>query len=125
MVSPITNTALSKRVEFCQFTPAVERGPISAQGLPNYLQNERKRRKETTQLQMPANSLLRLEGDNRGIQIVCHSRSCWITQEGDSKDYLLNDKRDFTGQRNGLIVVQALTDTELVLSSKKESHSAV
>lgn len=33
--------------------------------------------KEATELQMPANSLLRVEGDSRGTKIVCRSGSCW------------------------------------------------
>ena len=45
--------------------------------------------KEATEVQMPANSLLRVEGDSRGIKILCRSGFCWITQERDLKDYLL------------------------------------
>ena len=72
--------------------------------------------KEATEVQMPANSLLRVEGDSRGIKILCGSGSCWITQERDLKDYLLGNKGDFTINRDGLVVVQALTDTEIVVS---------
>ena len=79
--------------------------------------------KETTEVQMPRNSFLRVEGDSRGTKIVCRSGSCWITQEGDLKDYLLESERDFTVHRDGLIVVQALTDTEIAVSSEKEKHS--
>jgi hypothetical protein len=79
--------------------------------------------KETTEVQMPRNSFLRVEGDSRGIKILCRSGSCWITQEGDWKDYLLESERDFTVHRDGLIVVQALTDTEIAVSSEKEKHS--
>ena len=80
--------------------------------------------KETTEVQMPRNSFLRVEGDNRGTKIVCRSGSCWITQEGDLKDYLLGSERDFTVLRDGLIVVQALTDAEIALSSAKGKHSS-
>lgn len=79
--------------------------------------------KEATEVQMPANSLLRVEGDSRGIKILCRFGSCWITQERDLKDYLLESERDFTVHRDGLIVVQALTDTEIAVSSEKEKHS--
>jgi hypothetical protein len=79
--------------------------------------------KETTDVQMPRNSFLRVEGDSRGTKILCRSGSCWITQEGDLKDYLLESERDFTVHRDGLIVVQALTDTKIAVSSEKEKHS--
>jgi hypothetical protein len=79
--------------------------------------------KEATEVQMPPNSLLRVEGDSRGIKILCRSGSCWITQEGDLKDYLLENKRNFTIHRDGLVVVQALTDTEIVVSPEIERDS--
>jgi hypothetical protein len=79
--------------------------------------------KETTEVQMPRKILFSVEGDSRGTKIVCRSGSCWITQEGDLKNYLLESERDFTVHRDGLIVVQALTDTEIAVSSEKEKHS--
>jgi hypothetical protein len=39
------------------------------------------------------------------------------------KDYLLESERDFTVHRDGLIVVQALTDTEIVVSPEIERDS--
>jgi Protein of unknown function (DUF2917) len=79
--------------------------------------------KETTEVQMPRNSFLRVEGDSRGIKILCRSGSCWITQERDLKGYLLGNKGDFTINRDGLVVVQALTDTEIVVSPEIERDS--
>jgi Protein of unknown function (DUF2917) len=79
--------------------------------------------KATTEVQMPRNSLLRVEGVSRGTKILCRCGLCWITQEGDLKDYLLESERDFTVHRDGLIVVQALTDTEITVSSEKEKHT--
>jgi Protein of unknown function (DUF2917) len=79
--------------------------------------------KEAIEVQMPANSLLRVEGGSGGIKILCRSGSCWITQEGDSQDHLLEKMGDFTIYRDGLVVVQALTDTEIVVSSEKERRS--
>jgi Protein of unknown function (DUF2917) len=67
---------------------------------------------------MPRNS-----GVSRGTKILCRCGLCWITQEGDLKDYLLESERDFTVHRDGLIVVQALTDTEITVSSEKEKHT--
>ena len=78
--------------------------------------------KEATEVQMPANSLLRVEGDGRGIKILCRSGSR-ITQERDLKDYLLGNKGAFTIDRDGLVVVQARTDTEIVVSPEIERDS--
>jgi hypothetical protein len=69
--------------------------------------------KEATEVQMPANSILRVEGDSRGIKILCRNL----------KDYLLGNKGDFTINRDGLVVVQALTDTEIVVSPEIERDS--
>ena len=80
-------------------------------------------KEEAKEVQMPRNSFLRVEGDSRGTKIVCRSGSCWITQKGDLKDYLLESERDFIVHRDGLIVVQALTDTEIAVSSEKEKPS--
>ena len=80
--------------------------------------------KKETEIKMPRNSFLRVEGDNRGTEILCRCGLCWITQEGDLKDYLLGSERDFTVHRHGLIVVQALTDTEIAISSAKGKHSS-
>jgi hypothetical protein len=75
--------------------------------------------KETTQMQLAANSLLRMEGDSRGVIIRCRSGSCWITQEGDPRDYYLRGDKSFTTHREGLVVVQALTDTDIVISRER------
>jgi len=77
--------------------------------------------KKATEIKMPRNSLLRVEGDSVGTKIFCRCGLCWITQEGDLKDYLLESERDFTVHRDGLIVVQALTDTEIAVSSENTS----
>ena len=96
----------------------------SAQGLPKYLQRKEEGTVlKETEVQMPRNSFLRVEGDSQGIKILCRSGSCWITQERDLKDYLLGDKGDFTINRDGLVVVQALTDTDIVVSPEIERDS--
>jgi hypothetical protein len=80
-------------------------------------------KEEAKKLQMPRNSLLRVEGLSRGTKIFCRCGLCWITQEGDLKDYLLESERDFTVHRAGLIVVQALTGAEIAVSSEIERDS--
>jgi phenylpyruvate tautomerase PptA (4-oxalocrotonate tautomerase family) len=72
--------------------------------------------RKATELQLPARSLLRMEGDCRGVSVLCRSGLCWITQEGDSRDYLLEHKQNFSVNQDGVVVVQALADTELLVT---------
>jgi Protein of unknown function (DUF2917) len=72
--------------------------------------------RKATEIQLPAKSLLRMDGNYRGVRFLCRSGTCWITQEGDSTDYLLEHKENFTINQDGVVVVQALADTELLVS---------
>jgi Protein of unknown function (DUF2917) len=79
--------------------------------------------KEGTEVQLATNSLFRIEGDSRGVTILCRSGSCWITQEGDPRDYYLGHEKSFTINQEGLVVVQALADTDIVIASdRRKSH---
>jgi hypothetical protein len=80
--------------------------------------------KKTTQVRLAAKSLLRLEGNRRGLTVLCHSGLCWITQERDPKDYLLKNEERFTTNRDGLVLVQALADTELIVRPLEEKALA-
>jgi hypothetical protein len=71
--------------------------------------------RKATELRLPARSLLRLDGSYQGVSFFCRSGLCWITQEGDSKDYLLEHEQNFTINQDGVVVVQALTDSELLV----------
>jgi hypothetical protein len=51
--------------------------------------------KKATEIKIPRSSLLRVEGDSRGTQILCRCGLCWITQEGDLKDYLPGKRAGF------------------------------
>jgi len=72
--------------------------------------------RKATQIELPARSLLRMDGSYRGVSFLCRSGLCWITQEGDSKDYLLKHEQNFTINQDGIVVVQALADTELLVN---------
>lgn len=72
--------------------------------------------RNTTEVRLPARSLLRMQGNCRGVRVLCRSGICWITQEGDSKDYLLERNQNFAINQDGVVVVQALADTEILVS---------
>ena len=80
--------------------------------------------KEATEVQMPRNSLLRVEGDSRGTKILCRSGVLLDHPRARFEAIIsLGNKGDFTINRDGLVVVQALTDTEIVVSPEIERDS--
>jgi len=72
--------------------------------------------RETTEARLAANSLLRIEGDRREVIILCHSGSCWITQEGDLEDHFIDSGECFAIDERGLVIVQALQETKIFLT---------
>jgi Protein of unknown function (DUF2917) len=74
---------------------------------------------ETTEVELPAKSLLRIRGDSRGVTVVCRSGLCWLTQEADLRDYVLRKEENFRINRAGLVLVQALADAKIVLTGQK------
>ena len=107
--------------EEAKFEPLVEVRPNGfTRGLRSFLIGSHPKQslalRKATQIQLPAKSLLRMDGTYRGVSFLCCSGLCWITQEGDSKDYLLEHEQNFTINQDGVVVVQALADTELLVS---------
>jgi hypothetical protein len=103
---------------------------ISEEAMPHIqITIDRKNRKAATgtgqmsEVRLAAKSLLKMQSDGRGLTVVCRSGLCWITQEGDPKDYLLKDKERFTTQRDGLVLIQAVADTELVVTPRLEEKT--
>ena len=74
--------------------------------------------RETTEVRLAANSLLRIEGDSCGVIIISRDGSCWITQEGDPEDHFLENGESFTINRAGLVMVVALADAGITLKSE-------
>jgi len=81
-------------------------------------------RTETARIQLNKWSLFKLEGDNRAAVIFCVAGSCWITQESDYEDHLLEAGEEFVVNRPGLALVQALTDAEIVIRKEARSCSS-
>lgn len=59
-------------------------------------------------LNLRQGEIVSLEGDARGVRLRCTGGLLWITQPGDSNDYLLRGGREFTVGMPGTIVVVAL-----------------
>ncbi len=76
-----------------------------------------------TDITLAKYSLWSTEGDRRGDVITCLNGILWITQEGDLKDYVLEAGRSFWVTRPGLLVVQALDDSQFKYSlNELQSH---
>lgn len=66
---------------------------------------------------LPKGSLFRIEGNWQGYVISCQAGVCWITQEGDPQDYLLEAGEELIIDRAGLVVVQGITDGAICLET--------
>ena len=53
--------------------------------------------------------------DGNGARIVCRSGSLWVTQEGETKDWVVGPDDDLTIRRSGRTVVTALEAASLTL----------
>ena len=53
-----------------------------------------------------------LDGDRRGDVISCKCGSLWITQDDDLKDYILSSGQNFWVTKPGMVIVQALDDSQ-------------
>jgi len=54
------------------------------------------------------NQVFKMDGDKRGIQIVCRQGNLWVTQADDLEDHVLKDGDRFIVARPGLVVIQGL-----------------
>lgn len=63
-----------------------------------------------------AKAVEKLEGIQLGDSLYITQGILWVTQEGDPQDYVLTNGDSFIANRQGSIVVEALTDTSLRFS---------
>jgi hypothetical protein len=52
-----------------------------------------------------------LEGDRRGDVISCLNGTLWITQEKDTRDYVIESGQKFWVTKPGTLIVQALANS--------------
>ncbi len=74
---------------------------------------------EVQKIFMVEESMLKIEGDGRGISIKCAEGVISLTQPDDSIDHVLHPGETFMLDRKGLVIVYALTNTrlEMILQS--------
>ncbi len=68
---------------------------------------------DVQKISMHEESMLKIEGDGRGISIKCAEGVVCLTQPTDSTDHVLHPGETFTLDRKGLVIVNAFTDTRL------------
>ena len=67
---------------------------------------------------MPDGSLLLIDGDGRGITVLCAEGAVCLTQPSDPEDSILYSGEIFIIDRKGLVAVTALTDALINISTK-------
>jgi hypothetical protein len=65
---------------------------------------------DTARVWMQEDSVIRIEGRDCGVKILCMKGLLWITQENDMHDHFLKTGEEFQIDRPGLVIVQALID---------------
>lgn len=64
---------------------------------------------------MPDNTIFSLEGPVRGVTVTCDSGKVWITQAGDSHDYVVSAGMSFTAHGDGSVVIQLMKDARVTV----------
>lgn len=64
--------------------------------------------------------LLNMGENLEGLKIICRSGTCWITQTGDPRDYILHRGRYLDVRSKGQLVVCATSSCRLQMVSQEE-----
>lgn len=59
--------------------------------------------------------LLNLGKKLRGLNVLCHSGNCWLTQAGDSRDHILHNGQSVEIHSKGQILLYATSPCRLQL----------
>lgn len=65
-------------------------------------------------MHMHKGELLTLDINRDGVRIRCRSGKVWVTQEGDSRDYLLGSGQEVELQQRGRVAVTALEESQCI-----------
>jgi serine/threonine protein phosphatase PrpC len=69
---------------------------------------------------LPENETMSIDPVPENLRIVCRSGRVWLTQTGDSRDFLLREGEAFTATRRGQIVLWALAETRIEVSARAQ-----
>ncbi len=57
-----------------------------------------------------------MDGDSRGVRLICLDGIVWVTQPADAIDYVLSAGQSFTVTHPGTVLVQGLPEGHLRLA---------
>jgi hypothetical protein len=71
------------------------------------------------------NDMISVKSGRSGQVISCVNGSLWITQEGAAGDRILNAGEKLCTDLPGLVIVQALKDSQVILCKEKKDKAAL
>lgn len=69
---------------------------------------------------LPENETMSIEPVPENLRIVCRSGRIWLTQSGDSRDFLLRAGESFSACRRGQLVLWALAEARIDVSARAQ-----
>lgn len=71
------------------------------------------------ELLLGQDELLDLGENLQGLIVICQSGSCWLTQSGDTRDYILRSNTQVEVHSKGQLVICATSPCRLQLTTPK------
>jgi hypothetical protein len=71
--------------------------------------------KSTAEIRLGYREVYQQDGDLRGVEVIPMEGRVWVTQAGDSDDYILGPGERFTITRPGRVVVQGMNPSRFRL----------
>ena len=75
------------------------------------------------QLLLQKDEIIEAGGRQRGVQIICHAGSCWVTIAGDQRDFLLRGGKRLEVFSQGAVCISALHESRVQLLPATEKLS--
>lgn len=69
---------------------------------------------------LPENETMSIDPVPENLRIVCRSGRIWLTQSGDSRDFLLRAGESFNASRRGQLVLWALAAAQVDITSRAQ-----
>ncbi len=67
------------------------------------------------QLLLQKDEIIEVGDRQRGVQIICHAGSCWVTIAGDERDFLLRGGKKLEIFTQGEVCISALDEARVQL----------
>ena len=77
------------------------------------------------ELLLEQRELLDLGHNRQGLIIICRAGTCWLTQSGDARDYLLRCGQKHEVRGNGQLILSAIGPCRVRLATQKPLRRAL